>query len=300
MGKIDSSIVDRILRGAVDPHIHSGPCLINRSLTHVEATKEAMNAGMRAIVLKDHHAPTTSVANVIQQEIVGDRDFNVYGSVALNNASGGLNPSVVELNAKLGAKVVWMPTLSAAYHRSYHKSISAVAQKTLPKTSKKLMYDDDMTILDGNKKLKPEVKEIIKIIASEDMVLANGHISRFETDALIDEAKVQGVKKIVIDHPELHLKMSLDEMKEYTDAGVYLEHVLAIIYSNKSSHEYIYEMVKKTGVENVIIASDLGQVGRPRPVAAMRLFVEAMLELGLTEQEIRTILVDNPSKLLSI
>ncbi len=293
-------IVNEILNGAVDMHIHSGPGLMKRSVSHVEASKQAYDAGLRAIVIKDHHCGSYNLSPVIKEMMDINRPFDVFGSLTLNPPSCGLNPAVVELAIEYGAKVIWMPTLSSVYHRSYHKSLNAVNASTLPKVSSKLKYDESVTLLDDNGKLKQEVVDIIKLIADADIVLANGHTSYEETDAIIDKAKAFGIKKIVIDHPELQLRMSIDKMVEYAKAGVYLEHILAIIYSNKSSHEYIYEMIKATGVEYSVVSSDLGQFGRPVPMDGIRMFVEAMLELGMSKDDIETVIKKNPAKLLGI
>ena len=96
--------IDSLLEGSVDMHIHSGPGLISRSLDHVEAAQEAMAAGQKAIVIKDQHIPSAETANIIQKYIVREAPFHIYGSVALNNAAGGVNPRVVE--AALGLSLI--------------------------------------------------------------------------------------------------------------------------------------------------------------------------------------------------
>jgi len=39
--------ITKLLQGAVDLHVHSGPGLIPRSLDHAEAVKQALAVGMR-------------------------------------------------------------------------------------------------------------------------------------------------------------------------------------------------------------------------------------------------------------
>lgn len=43
-----------LLRGAIDTHIHTAPDIYPRSVTVVEAAKNARAAGMRAILVKSH------------------------------------------------------------------------------------------------------------------------------------------------------------------------------------------------------------------------------------------------------
>ncbi|HXI26997.1 MAG TPA: DUF6282 family protein, partial [Vicinamibacterales bacterium] len=47
------SDADRVLRGAIDVHVHSDPDNVPRSLDGLEAAKQARAKGMRAIVLKN-------------------------------------------------------------------------------------------------------------------------------------------------------------------------------------------------------------------------------------------------------
>jgi hypothetical protein len=256
--------IDQLLQGAIDLHIHSGPGLIDRSLNHAEACREAMAAGMKAIVLKDQHGTTANLICFLQDCIIQDHPLRVYGGVPLNNAAGGVQPQVVEAAIAYGAKVIWMPTLSAKHHKEEHARQSAAARATMPKPRISLVYDPPLTIIDGNGRLLPEIKEICRLIAQADIILACGHLSKKETDLLIEEAQAQQVKKILINHPELHLGVTLDDMKEYARAGVYLEHVLAIIYSKKSTYEYIFEMIRTAGAGQTVISTDLGQPGRCR------------------------------------
>jgi hypothetical protein len=292
--------IEQLLEGAIDLHIHSGPGLIDRSLNHVEACQEAMAAGMKAVVLKDQHGTTANLVPFLREYIIRDHPLMVYGGVPLNNAAGGVNPRVVEAAIGYGAKVIWMPTLSAKHHKEEHARQNAAARATMPKPRIVLASDPPITLLDGNGRLLPEVKEICQMIAQADIILGCGHLSKKETDLLIEEAKAQGVKKIVINHPELHLGVTLDDMRGYAKAGVFLEHVLAIIYSKKSTYEYILEMIRAAGAGQTVISTDLGQPGRPRPVQGLKEFLGAMLRLGLTENEIKTVLHDNPAKLLNL
>jgi hypothetical protein len=290
---------DQLLQGAIDLHIHSGPGLIDRSLNHAEACREAMAAGMEAIVLKDQHGTTANLTLFLQEYIIKDHPLKVYGGIPLNNTVGGVHPQVVEAAIAYGAKIVWMPTLSAKHHKEEHARNGA-ARATMPKPRKSLTYDPPLTILDGNGRLLPEIREICRLIAQSDIILGCGHLSKKETDLLIEEAQAQRVRKILINHPELHLGVTLNDMKEYAHAGVYLEHVLTLIYSKKSTYEYIFDMIKAAGADHTVISSDLGQTGRPTPVQGLREFLDAMLKMGLSETEIKAVTHGNPAKLLNL
>lgn len=289
----------QLLQGAYDLHIHSGPCLIKRSVTHREACIEAYNAGLAGVLLKDQHGPTYHVSKTLEECLQFERPFSVFGGLVIGNSTGGLNPAAVENAIEYGAKAIWMPTLAADFNRNYHKTLNAAQAATMPKSTSRLKYDPNIALLDSCGQLKQEVKDIVKLAADANIMIGNGHVSQRETDELINAAKAAGSKKIVINHPELQLQMTLDQMRNYTQAQVYLEHVLAIVYSNKSSHPYIYEMIKATGTEYVMVNSDLGQVGRPHPMEGLENFVTDMLDLGLSHAEITAIIKDNQAKMMA-
>ncbi len=297
---MDDKKISQLLVGAVDTHIHSGYGLVPRSLNHIEACQEAMDAQMRAIIIKDQHCSTAEIAKYIQNYVVKDKAFNILGGLVLNNAAGGVNPYTVDAAIKYGAKIIWMPTLSAKNHHEKHAKLSEAAKKSMPNPKNKLFGDPGITILDDNGRLIPEIKSICKLIADADIVLASGHLSKEEVDLLLDEAVGQGVKRIMINHPEHLLGATVDDMKDYAKSGFYLEHSITLVHSNKQTYEDIFGMIKYAGIEMSMVGSDMGQVGRPHPVEGFKLWADAMMGLGLTEDEIKTIIRDNPVKLLGL
>src|SRR5260221_698565 len=117
------SVIDGILRGAVDLHCHSGPSVMPRSLNHMQAIREAQDAGMHAILFKDHYYSVTPVTKLLE-EMLPDLRIKLLTGVPLNNTVGGLNPYAVDHGFKLGARIVWMPTFSAANHlRHGHRHV---------------------------------------------------------------------------------------------------------------------------------------------------------------------------------
>ena len=71
---------DELLKGAVDIHVHSGPGMISRKLDHYEATRQCLQAGIRALVLKDHHAMTMGAAYFINNYLAKGQPVKAYGS----------------------------------------------------------------------------------------------------------------------------------------------------------------------------------------------------------------------------
>jgi hypothetical protein len=99
------------LEGSIDIHIHSAPDVYPRLLNDVELALSAKENGMRAILVKNHYSETAGRAR-LASDVAG---FPVFGGIALNLTSGGMNKHAVRMALKMGAKEVWMPTVHADY-----------------------------------------------------------------------------------------------------------------------------------------------------------------------------------------
>ena len=80
---------------------------------------EAQQHHFSAFVVKDHYCPTMLSA-YIAEKYVGDGSCRVFGGIALNNSVGGINLKAVDAAVAMGAKLVWMPTVSALRHKIMH------------------------------------------------------------------------------------------------------------------------------------------------------------------------------------
>jgi len=105
-----------LLRGAIDLHTHSAPSLFDRLLDDVGLAEQARDAGMRAVLYKAHEQDTTGRAALVRRAVPG---IQAFGGLVLNHVAGGLNPAAVEASIGLGARMVWMPTMSAAHHIAF-------------------------------------------------------------------------------------------------------------------------------------------------------------------------------------
>jgi hypothetical protein len=130
--------IKELLRGTIDPHIHSGPSIAPRGLDHIELLKEAADAGMAAVVTKDHDYSGVATANLIASHY-GHLPTKLYSGIVLNNVVGGFNPYAVEHTAAMGGKIVWLPTLAAENHLAWEKKSSwahpASTKKMRPATA---------------------------------------------------------------------------------------------------------------------------------------------------------------------
>ncbi|WP_413250215.1 hypothetical protein [Sinomonas flava] len=58
--------------------------------------------------------------------------------------------------------------------------------------------------------------------------------------------------------------------------------------------------VKAAGVENTLLGSDLGQANNPLPVDAYARMVRGLLDAGVSKEDVRRLIADNPADLLGI
>ncbi len=287
------SVIDTLLQGAIDMHIHTAPDLFARSVTDIEAAAQAKAAGMSGIVIKNHHTLTADRATFASKQV----GFPVYGSLVLNRYVGGFNPYAVDAALRFGAKEIWMPTITARHHLSRSAHVGR-ADSSLSKEERGL------SVLDDRGELLPEVVTILERIADAGAILGTAHLSPHETRILVKTAKEVGVSCVLVTHPEANfVGMGIDDMKKMVALGAMLEfnyaavtHVMPTPRTPASTAEAIREI----GAEHCIMATDGGQNICPTPVEMLRCFIGLMLENGIGEDEIRMMVCTNPRKALGV
>ncbi|MBV8841068.1 MAG: hypothetical protein JO000_31400 [Alphaproteobacteria bacterium] len=287
--------IKRLLRGTIDPHIHSGPSIAPRGLDHIELLKQAADAGMAAVVTKDHDYSGVTTANLIARHY-GHLPTKLYSGIVLNNVVGGFNPYAVEHTAAMGGKIVWMPTLAAENHLAWEKKSSwahpASTKKMRPATAVPATRDG---------KVLDEVKEVLDIIAKNDMVLAAGHLHVSEIWLVFEEAKRRGANRLVVNHPEEIIDASMNDVQGLTAMGAKMEHSLAMFVKESKlkvlEAEDLRRHIEAAGVDNTIMSTDLGQTGNVLPLEGFKAGINLCLDLGYSEADIRKMYSTNAAKL---
>jgi hypothetical protein len=288
--------VAELLVDAVDLHCHSGPAAMPRILGHHEAFRMALDAGFKALLYKDHYYVGMPHCAVLK-EIYPDAPIELYSGVALNNASGGINPHAVDHSIKLGGKIVWFPTFAAKNH------IEAYASKSFPKTAKPMLAPVPLSVLDANGRLIDEAKQICDLIAEGDIILAGGHLHVSELFVLFEEAKRRGVTKMLVNHPSYIIGCSDEDIRGLVSLGAYMEHSICMfVPSRAKQHETadLIHMMEVAGVDRTVLGSDLGLTQAPKPVDGYRQIVSDLLDHQVPKADIRTIISTNASTLLNL
>ncbi|MGD9143370.1 MAG: DUF6282 family protein, partial [Dehalococcoidia bacterium] len=269
--------LDELLAGSIDMHLHIGPDEMDTRVTGLQAAEQAAEVGMKAIVLKNHSYPTTSVA-VLVRELVPD--VKVFGGICLDYEIGGLNIDALQKHARIGVKVAWMPTFSSKNSRAKMRALG-------------LQFDGEgFSILNDNAKLVPEIDPILDIIKQHDMVLATGHMSPAEIFALVESARKKNIEKIVITHPSdgefMEIILTVEELKKLAGMGAFIEQTTVTLLPTefyRSPQERV-EMIRAIGVEHCIMSTDLGQYWNPYPAEGFRFFMAILLRNGLSPEDI--------------
>jgi len=275
------------LKGIVDIHVHSDPDSMPRKLDALEAARLCREAGMRAVLLKNHFAPTAQLAYVVSRAVEG---IEAYGGIVLNRPVGGINPAAVEQMAKFKGgrgRVVWMPTFDA------ENQVRVTGEKR-PFVS---------VARDG--KLLPEVMEVIGIIAREGLALATGHSSPEEGLMLLREARKAGVTRLVVTHPtHSPVKMSIEQQQEAARLGAYLEftynQLLPAAGADQTTLAEYLKVIRAVGPEHCILSSDLGQAANPVHTEGWSAYLDELTKAGVTEAEIDRMARRNPARLLGL
>lgn len=268
------------LQGAIDLHVHCSPDVRPRKMTAVELVQAAKAAGMRGLLLKNHDAPTAPLAGVLRELIPG---IAVFGGLVLNHAVGGFNPEAVDTALKMGAKQIWMPTHCAEQERRY---------RGRPGTG--------LRVLDRSEQLIAPVREILRLIAERDAILGAGHLSPQEIAVLVRDARDAGVKKILVNHPEIKFQqLSESFQREIAGPGLFFERCYARALF---THDWdgLARVTRRIGWQSTVLATDLGQPENPDPITGLAEMRREFAARGFTDGELRVMMCDNPAWLLDL
>ncbi len=281
--------------GAVDLHCHPYPDLFPRLADDFDIVRAARDAGLKAIVLKCHHENTVSRAYLMQRVFP---DIRVYGGIVLNYYVGGLNPAAVEASLRLGGKEVWMPTIDAGYHAEIHGGTGGYdSQQGGSSRAEGIWVADD----DG--KLRPEVNDVLALVAEHQAILGTCHLAPREIVVLVRAARAAGVEKIVITHPHFRVpNLDLDTLEEVARLGAMPEFGYCTVSPawQYAPVDKVVASIERVGASRCLLVSDTGQRHNPLPSEALRIFAQCVFEKGIPMDDVTRMISANPLDLLDI
>jgi hypothetical protein len=298
------------IEGALDFHVHSAPSLFERPYDAFEQAEMALEMGMRGMVLKHHFEPSVARAMQVQKAFP---ELTMIGGVVLNRHVGGLNIYAVETAIKMGGRVVWFPTIDAKNHFDYFGTTSSYditdAGDGGPQLSggadgfERLTAGPGITVFDDEGELLPVARDIIETCARHDVVIGTAHLGREETIAVFKYATELGHKRLLLGHALWKpLNLSLEDLIDLADMGVTIEFAASIslpIPCHATPAEVV-ETIKAIGPERCILSSDAGAAVFPIQPDCLRMYIQCLVDTGLSEDDARMMMADNPVKLAGI
>jgi hypothetical protein len=282
-----------LLRGAFDLHVHCSPDVVPRAQDFLSLAHAAQAAGMAGIGLKDHTTSTVDRCYALNSLFPNGPHF--FSAIALNPPVGGLNPAAVEAALGSGVDIIYFPTYAARYH------IETLGPEITPVPHPRGGVQA-ISVCDVHGNLSAESQAIVELIAEADAVLATGHISPPETLTLLKYAAERNVKRLVVTHAsEVVPNMSVAEQREAVSYGALIEHCFLATTQCCPGNvplEMIASQIREVGIERVILSSDFGQPANGPPVQGFAERLERLLDLGFSPDDVRQMIVANPSELL--
>ncbi|MGX7671484.1 DUF6282 family protein [Plantactinospora sp. DSM 117369] len=285
-----------LVQGAYDTHVHIAPDVMERRIDDLDLAGRFAEVGLAGFVLKSHYVPTAERAAVVRKV---RPDVDVLGALTLNGSVGGMNPAAVEIAGRQGARIVWMPTVDSGNQR---RSTATDLPGAKPAMWGALQADlhaqgivpDVVEVVDPDGQVREPVRQVLRVIARHDLVLATGHLSGPEILAVVHAAGEEGVRRIVVTHPEFtSQRLPVAQQRELAEAGALLERCFTTAYTGKVSWDDLFGNIRAVGVAHSVLSSDLGQPFNPPVEDGLALFADRLLEAGFTEQEVHTMAVVN-------
>ncbi|TNC27391.1 DUF6282 family protein [Amycolatopsis alkalitolerans] len=289
-----------LVKGAYDVHIHVAPDVMRRRIDDLALAGRFEAVGMAGFVLKSHYVPTAERAEVVRRAHPG---IDALGAITLNASVGGLNPIAVEIAGRGGARFVWLPTVDSANQRQCQAEDPEGAKPPMwarlqADLAEAGMAADPVDVLDADGKVLDKTRQVLRLIAKHDMTLATGHVHQDESVAVIDAALDEGVRRIVVTHPEFtSQRIGVERQKALAGKGALLERCFTTPYTGKVEWDVWFGNIRAVGPEHSVISSDLGQPFNPPVEDGLALCADRLLGHGFSDEEIRLMIVHNSRRL---
>jgi hypothetical protein len=291
-----------LLQGAFDTHLHIGPDVVERKIDDLSLAHRFAELGMAGFLLKSHYTSTAERASVVSAAVPGVR---VLGAISLNRAVGGMNPLAVEVAAREGARTVWLPTVDSVNESHEREAPPGAKVPVWVKLQLELREQgieiEPVPVVDSDGAVLAATRAVLATIARHEMVLATGHLGRDEIFIVVDAAVQEGVREIVITHPEFPSQnLSIEDQRGLVKRGALLERCFTTPHTGKVSWESWIENIRATGAAHSVLSTDLGQVFNPAVEDGMALMVDRLLAAGFDDEEVHTMAVVNTRRVAGV
>lgn len=258
--------IREVLKNSYDLHIHTAANDRGNLRDDVDVLRAMDAYDMAGAVTKPNRSESCSRAYAVNK-CCGTK-AKMFGALALAFSAGGINPYAVKSALKLGAKIVWLPVLD---------------------------YPKGLTTTDENGKLLPQMYEIFELLSGADAWLATGHIAAEEAYLVCTEALKKNVR-CILTHPESRIPLPMQ--KELGEMGVMLEKTWCNVWHKTVTVSRMAENIRAVGAEHCFLSSDFGQSKNPLPPDGLADMIKALLQEGVSEDDIYRMGHTNPVSMM--
>lgn len=283
----DQAELSGVLANAIDLHVHAGPSFFDRKYDSIELAQECRDIGLGGIVLKSHFGNTNAQVTMARKRNPG---VGLFSSVTLNSFIGGFNPVAVEYAIASGARIVWMPTFSAA-----NFCPEGIGRDfTFSRTELRAITEDGS--------LKDAVIDVLRTLDDSErrVTLGNGHLSLEETEAILDSIESMGLDiPFLVTHADFSfMGIPPEKQVELAERGAFLEKCyLPVVYGDITIDQMV-DTIRKIGIEQCVLSTDHGQANNTSPPEAYLEFLTSLRNQGITETELEEMAVSTARRIL--
>jgi hypothetical protein len=273
-----------------DLHVHAAPDITPRRADDHDTVAAYAAAGFSGCVLKAHYESTVGRAASASRA----HGLPVYGGVALNQHTAGVNPAAVAACLDAGGRVVWMPTADAHTQRDAGLPSLCGARAGLNAQAYGIPPHDP--------RAAREARAVCRMAGEADAVLATGHLSAEEVRWLLPVARAEGVRRLLLTHPGYTVPdMPADAAAELASVyGAFVEiTTFQLLHQPGATAALLARYASRVGLDQVVLSSDAGQPDSPPAPEALTLLVDALAGEGLDRGALLACAAERPEALVT-
>jgi len=253
-----------------DSHVHAAPDVLDRIGDDLDVGRAYAHGDFSGFVLKAHYESTVGRAHSVARAT----GQTVYGGIALNQHTGGVNPSAVAAALGAGGRVVWMPTADAHTQRAAGLPRLCDQESRLPAQAYAIPPVDPT--------VEPAADLVLRLVADHDAVLASGHLSGAECRWLAERARDLGLARVLFTHPSYTVP-GLDpaRIRTLADTGGHIEITAYQLLHQPGCTPAGLARVAEAAGPRLVLSSDAGQPDSPPPPEALLMLIDALAAEGL-------------------
>ncbi|WP_285752327.1 DUF6282 family protein [Lentzea sp. NBRC 105346] len=301
------------VEGAVDIHCHAH----EGQQDGLAIAQLASASGVKGLLMKSivwrgkHDGPLAAVRDVDQKlrkwcDETGIEPTRLWSGWIATDTMGLSVDEQARKQLDAGINAIWMPVFRSANTLSKVGGMSAWWGEEPNVWADPLPWEKALKVghytLDERGRLKPEYREVFRMAADHDVMISFAHATHAEIWEMADAVRTFGITKAVVDHPfSPFLDLSLEEMRELTSAGIYMnftyDEISPLLGVDPAE---MCLTIQALGTHHVTLSSDAGEPLFPNTVEALRLLRAHMRAFGLTDDEVHETSSVNPSRIMGV